>query len=416
MRSPVLRLLAFVVTLAVGLRAAPGADGADAAVVSPEARAVIETAVKAMDPLRKLRHVDESRWRWTEIRGPEGKETIRDVTMLVGLPDSMRIETGAGAAGIDGGKPWSAVAAPAAHVRGAAAARLEERLFFAKILLLRPLLEEPGLALELGDPAGGSPVVVATAPGGARYELGFARDGEGLRLASVAGPRTLPDGSRGRFECALSAFEEMARVRFPTKLVWTLSGGGGEREQVRESLKEVDGRPRLGRGAFGMPDPEIGFGEPAKVEVPARKSVTVAHEADGGHIRQTLDAAIRRMREWGLPMLGPVLVVLREGVPAAGGGKLPADVVVPLAGDWDGTPRPEGAEFGESVPELAASITVRGEYGTVEADALAKLRRWIEQHGDLVVGPARCVYVHDPATTEPADQIVTVRIPVSRTR
>jgi DNA gyrase inhibitor GyrI len=58
-------------------------------------------------------------------------------------------------------------------------------------------------------------------------------------------------------------------------------------------------------------------------------------------------------------------------------------------------------------------LHLRGPYGKAEGEAITKLFSWVGEQGFAPAGPPRVTYFHDPAGTEPEDQICRVEVPLA---
>jgi effector-binding domain-containing protein len=77
------------------------------------------------------------------------------------------------------------------------------------------------------------------------------------------------------------------------------------------------------------------------------------------------------------------------------------------------TKAPEGAELRTLEPMKVLAINIRGPYGESESEAIATLMRWMDENAKSAGGPPRVIYMHNPALTNPEDQISEVQIPLA---
>ena len=89
------------------------------------------------------------------------------------------------------------------------------------------------------------------------------------------------------------------------------------------------------------------------------------------------------------------------------------ELQVPVAGDPAETSESDGFGIKHVPAHLAASAVYRGPYDQI-GPAYLELAGWIDANGHAVVGPPYELYLSDPNTTAPADNLTEIRFPIAQ--
>lgn len=378
--------------------------------VAPAARKILESAMAAMGGAEKLAEIEGLRSKHEGVYRFGEMESPYEATQLFVRPKNLRWDmTSQGMSatmGIDDGKAWSAFMAPPAHCRGPQAKAMRQWLLQLDMLLLRPLLDREDAKLSVGPvrESGGKTVVVE-AEGLGRYELGFAKEGDATRLVSLDGDWTAWDGRAGRVEVRYSEPKTFGDFTLPSKTTTKTFAGKELVEEMEETTKSVEWNPEVEEDAFAMPAPEKTFDAPEVREVPAATGLVLAHEGGWGKIADTIGKLNGLLVERKIMPMGPIVALGGAGEDG------PGELFVPTMG----TPEdlPEGLTVRTIPAHRVAAMDRRGEYGTVEANAITMLAAWVKAQGRETAGPPRVVYYHDPAGVVPDEQVSEVRIPLA---
>ncbi len=406
--------------LAVGPSLAAPAPGSR---IAPEARAVLEKAVASMGGDAALAAVTGMR---TTYRGTYRSGSMPPMpytsTLAWQAPDRIvwHLDAGVfrGSAGASGDRVWMAFMCPPARVRGAVKRSIHEWILMNDMLLVRPLLHRTDVKIaktgEAKEGGARAETLLLKFDDGHRYALVFRSEADRTFLAMVKGEMTAWDGRRGTLKVTLSAPRAFGGILFPTKLHHESWIGGKRTETMEEEITAVEWNPKLGEGAFDMPEVKIPLGKPAVKEDPSFTALVVVHRGSYDGLGEAMKKAFRICLDAGLMVAGSVTAVYRNDPKSV---KDPSELVTELAlpvmlmG-----PAPTGLPGGAVVKTFpgarVAAMVVRGPYGTVEGPGLAKLGGWVKEKGLAWAGPPRVRYLHNPEGAVPEDQLAEIQIPV----
>jgi effector-binding domain-containing protein len=286
------------------------------------------------------------------------------------------------------------------------------------MLMVRPLLHRDDAALRLGEViekgSERQEIVHVAFGGGKEFTLTFLTKDDRTFLSRIRGPQILMDGRKGEMRFGLSEPKAFGDITMPSKFEMDTVVGGEVDSSMSETVTTVVWNPEVPDGTFAVPKLDIPLDEVTVKDVAGGLGLVVVHEGSYDSIGETFARAFALAGETeAMFMPRATCVYLNDPDEVSDPSELRTEVIVGLMPTGNPlTDAPEGAELRQLPALTVAAMTIRGPYGEKEGEAIGRIMAWIAEEGRTSGGPPRVVYLHDPETTVPEDQVCEVQVPL----